>query len=242
MGSLVFSAARISSRTRPSVVSVAGAADFDFQNAGQILRAGENFVAGLFVRRQRFAGDGRFVERALAADDDAVRRNVVAGPDADDVADGELAGGDFLLAAVLRDAPRLRRREFDERLDGLARALGGAGFDDFAGEHEEGDDAGDLVIAGRERREHGDGDQLVDAQAADAQILDGGDDDGIDENERADARAGAGDDAALLKQPVHDEGVEDENDAGDGLPQMHDGMFVVVAAAAIRPVLVFVMA
>ena len=53
-------------------------------------------------------------------------------------------------------------------------------FDDFAGEHEKGDDAGGLVIAGRERREHGDGDQFVDAQAADAQILDGGDDDGID--------------------------------------------------------------
>ena len=38
------------------------------------------------------------------------------------------------------------------------------------------------------------------------------------------------------KQPVHDEGVEDENDAEDGLPQMHDGMFVVMAAT--RPVLV----
>ena len=40
------------------------------------------------------------------------------------------------------------------------------------------------------------------------------------------------------KQPVHDEGVEDEDDAQHGLPQMHDGMFVVVAAAALRPVLV----
>ena len=46
------------------------------------------------------------------------------------------------------------------------------------------------------------------------------------------------------KQPVHDEGVEDEDDAENGLPQMHDGMLVavVMAAAAIRPVLVFVMA
>ena len=50
--------------------------------------------------------------------------------------------------------------------------------------------------------------------------------------------------AALFKQPVHDEGVEDEDDARDGLPQMHDGVFVVVAAAALRSVrvLVFVMA
>ena len=36
------------------------------------------------------------------------------------------------------------------------------------------------------------------------------------------------------EQPVHDEGVEDEDDAEHGLPEMHDGMLVVVAAAAIR--------
>ena len=65
-----------------------------------------------------------------------------------------------------------------------------------------------------------------------AQILDGGDDDGIAEDDRADHGAGAGDGAALLKQPVHDEGVEDEDDAEDGLPQMHGRMFVVVAARA----------
>ena len=40
------------------------------------------------------------------------------------------------------------------------------------------------------------------------------------------------------KQPVHDEGVEDEDDAEDGLPEMDGGMFVVVAAAAIVVVLV----
>ena len=67
---------------------------------------------------------------------------------------------------------------------------------------------------------------------ADAQIFDGGDDDGINQDERADHGAGAGERAAGVKQPVHDEGVEDEDDAEDGLPEMHDGMFVVVAAAA----------
>ena len=162
----------------------------------------------------------------------------------------EFVRGNFLLAAVLFDAARAGGREFDERFDGLARALGGARFDEFAHEHQEGDEAGGLVArahvvaerAGREGEQHGDGDQLVDAQAADAQILDGGDDDGINQNDRADERAGAGDGAAGFKQPVHDEGVEDEDDAENGLPEMHDGMLVVVAAAAIRPVLVFVMA
>ena len=201
MGSLVFSAARISSRTRPERGVGAGAADLDLQHAGQVLRAGENLVARLFVHRQGFAGDGGLIEGALAADDDAVRRDVVAGTDADHVADGQFAGGDFLLAAVRFDAAGLGGREFDERFDGGARAFGGAGLDDFAGEHEKGDDAGDLVIAGRERRQHGDGDQFIDAQAADAQILDGGDDDGVAQNDRAEAGAGAGDGAALSKQP-----------------------------------------
>ena len=35
-----------------------------------------------------------------------------------------------------------------------------------------------------------------------------------------------------------DESIKDENDAENGLPEMHDGMFVVVAAAALRTVLV----
>ena len=76
----------------------AGAADLDLQHAGQVLRAGEHFVARLLVHGQRFAGDGGLVERALAADDHAVRRHVVAGADADHVADGQVLRGDFLLA------------------------------------------------------------------------------------------------------------------------------------------------
>jgi hypothetical protein len=113
-----------------------------------------------------FAGDGRLVERALAADNEAVRRDVVAGADADDVADGQLARGDFLLIAVLLMRRALVGVSLMSDSMELARALGGARFDEFAGEHEEGDDAGGLVIAGRERRQHGDGDQFVDAQAA----------------------------------------------------------------------------
>ena len=60
----------------------------------------QNFVASLFVHRQRFASDGRLIERALTIHDDAVRGDVVAGADADDVAHGELAGGNFFLGLV----------------------------------------------------------------------------------------------------------------------------------------------
>ena len=165
---------------------------------------------------------------------DAVRGHVVSGADADDVADDQFAGGHFFLAAVRFEAARPGGREFDERFNGQARALGGAGFNDFAGEHEKGNDAGDLVIARRERGEHGDGDQFIDAEAADAQILDGGDDDGVAQNNRAEAGAGAGHAAALSEQPIHHVGVDDEHNPHDGLPQMHHRMFVVVAGLRLR--------
>ena len=92
----------ISSRTRPSVVSSTGPADFDFQHAGKVLGSGKNFVARLFVRRQRFAGDRRLIKRSLAGDDDTVRRHVVTGTDADESPTLQFAGGDFLLVAVFR--------------------------------------------------------------------------------------------------------------------------------------------
>ena len=57
----------------------AGAADFDFQNAGQILRAGKNFVARIFFSGQRFAGDCGLIERAFAFYNCSIRRHVVAG-------------------------------------------------------------------------------------------------------------------------------------------------------------------
>ncbi len=77
---------------------LARAGDADLDGAGEILRAGKHFVAGFFVHGKRFAGDGGLVERALSVNDGAVGGHVVARADADDVPDGELAGGDFLLA------------------------------------------------------------------------------------------------------------------------------------------------
>ncbi len=82
----------------------ARAAHFDFENAGQVLRAGENVVAGFLVHRQRFAGDVRLIETALARDDHAVRRHVVAGANANHVADGEVLHRDFLLRAAAQAA------------------------------------------------------------------------------------------------------------------------------------------
>ena len=60
----------------------------------------------------------------------------------------------------------------------------------------------------------------------------GRDHDGIAQNDRANESAGAGQRGAGFKQPVHDIGVEDKNHAQDRLPEMHDRMRMVVAAAA----------
>ncbi len=45
----------------------------------------------------------------------------------------------------------------------------------------------------------------------------------------------------LSKQPVHDEGVEDEDDADERLPQPHGRVLVVMAAAAFGIVIMMVM-
>jgi hypothetical protein len=66
---------------------LAGAGDFDFEHAGEVLGAGEDFVADLLVHGEGFAGDVGLVEGGLAGLDQAVGGDVVAGADADDVAD-----------------------------------------------------------------------------------------------------------------------------------------------------------
>ena len=115
------------------------------------MRSGENFVAGFFVGGQGFAGDGRLVERTLAVQNNSVGSNIVAGANSDCVADGQFARGDFLFAAVRFYPARFRRSQFNQRFNRVARALGRARLDDFAGEHEKRDDARRGVIAGRER-------------------------------------------------------------------------------------------
>ena len=107
-------------------------ADFDLQNAGEILRSGKNFVARFFVHGQRFAGDSGLVEGTLSIHNQTVGRDVVAGTNSDDVADGKLTGRNFFLATVFQNAARFGRREFDERFNRITRAFSRVrSFDDF---------------------------------------------------------------------------------------------------------------
>ena len=75
------------------------------------------------------------------------------------------------------------------------------------------------------------------------QVLDSRNNDRVAEQDCPDERAGAGHGVGGIKGPVHYKGIQDEHDAQQSLPQMDGRMFVVMAAtAAIRPVLVVVLA
>ncbi len=141
-GNLVFSAARIRSRTRPSVVSSPAHGHANLEHAGQVLGSSEDLVARALVHRQRLAGDGGLVEWTLGPRPRcAVGGHVVSRPHADDVVHPEIFDLHFLLLAGGQEAAGLGRSELDQRLDRRPGAGGGAGLDDLTQEHEERDDA-----------------------------------------------------------------------------------------------------
>ena len=131
------------------------------------------------------------------------------------------------------DSPGFGGRELYQGLNRSARAFSGPRFDDLAHQHEKGDDAGGLVIAGRKRSQHRNRHQFIDAHHAVAKVTDRGQYDGIAENDRADQSAGAGDGMALLEEPIHDESIDDKNDADHRLPQADGGVLVPARAARI---------
>ena len=102
--------------------------------------------------------------------------------------------------------------------------------DEFAQHHEERDDASGLVIARRKRREHGDGDEFIDAESAELQILDRRHDDGETQNNRANHCACSRHDVRRLKHPIHDEGVDDEDQAEQHPTETDVAVRVVVPA------------
>ena len=65
---------------------LASPADADFQDTGQILRARKYIIAWFLVHRQGLTCDIGLVERALARDNQTIRRHVITGTDADHIA------------------------------------------------------------------------------------------------------------------------------------------------------------
>ena len=139
---------------------VAGFGDANAQEAVAVESAGEDFVADLFIARQRFAGDGAFVDGRCALIDDAVGRDAFAGADYDDVVGNERGGVDFFLASIAQDAGAARDL-LDEFADGGGGASGGVGFEPFADEHDEHGFGGGQVFADREGGDDGDAEREV---------------------------------------------------------------------------------
>ena len=83
-------------------LAVVGCGGQGFENLQAV--AGENIVARFLVYGQRFTGDIGLVERALAAQDRAVGRHVIAGADSDSVSHGQVLGRDFLFSASFEPA------------------------------------------------------------------------------------------------------------------------------------------
>ena len=67
-------------------------------------RSADDAVAGPFRDRERFARDHRFVDGCFAVDDLAVGRYLFVGPDAEPVADVNVAERYRFLGAVVADA------------------------------------------------------------------------------------------------------------------------------------------
>ena len=115
------------------------------KRAGLVHRAADHRVADALLDRHRLAGEHRFVDRARAFGDLAVDGNLLARPDAQDVADLHLVERDFVVHAVADDAGR-RRRERQEFADRGAGAAAGTQFQHLAQQHQRRDHRGRLEV------------------------------------------------------------------------------------------------
>ena len=110
---------------------------------------------------QRLARDRRLVDVALAGGDPAVERNLLAGPDDDDVADGDAVHRHAAERAG-RGVPheRLGGRQIHQRADGAARALHRARLEQLRQREQEDDGRPFAPLA--EHHRAGDGDEHED--------------------------------------------------------------------------------
>ncbi len=96
--------------------------DAHIERATAVDGAREHGVSRELLHRQRLAGNRRLIDRALAGDDDAVERNLLAGADDEDHAHGDALDIDSAIAGRVADE-RVGRREIEQRAHGVARAF-----------------------------------------------------------------------------------------------------------------------
>ena len=108
--------------------------------AGLIEGTRDHLGAGLLRHRHRFSGHQRFIERGAAFEDHTVDRHLLAGADAQFVADGQAVDLDLMVGAVLVDAPRGLGRQLQERLDCAGCRLAGAKLENLSEQYQHGND------------------------------------------------------------------------------------------------------
>ena len=125
------------------------------ERAGRVLGRPDDLVARPDRDRDRLAGQHRRIDRRRRLDDDAVDRDAVAGPDAQEVADRDGLERDLVVGPVADD-PRRRRAEPDQPVDRAGRASLGSRLEPPSEQDEADDDrrrveVGDRLDAGRLR-------------------------------------------------------------------------------------------
>ncbi len=118
------------------------------KTARLVQRARDHARTLLLGDGQGFAGHQGFVECGTAFEDLAVDRNLLARPHAQFVAGREGIDLDFVVVAVVVDAPRGLRRQPQQRLDRARGRLACAQLQHLSKQHENGDDSGGLEIDG----------------------------------------------------------------------------------------------
>ena len=139
---------------------VPGIGHADMQQAVAVDRAREHLVVPRLIARHGLARDGALVHGRFALDDDAIRRNALAGAHDDDVIRQEVFYVDFDLGTVLQ-YPRVMRELVDEPVDRALRSPGGPGLQALAEQHDEHRFGGGEVLADSQRRERRDDDREI---------------------------------------------------------------------------------
>ena len=148
------------------------------QRARAVEGAADHLVAGRLGDGHGFAGDHGFVDEPLALEHQGIHRHLLAGAEAQAVADDDRFQRHVGFRSVGADAARLLRRQIEQRADGAAGARAGAEFQHLAEQHQHDDhgggfeiDADGAVMAAHRRREQagrGGGGQAVEKGRAGA--------------------------------------------------------------------------
>src|ERR1700727_3655082 len=116
--------------------------------AALVQRAAEDFIARALADWHRFSGQHGLIDRASPLDELAVHRDLLARPDAQDVAGFDRVERDLFVRLVRADKSRSLWREIDERADRAARLFARSQLQHLPEQDKSRDDRGRFEIDG----------------------------------------------------------------------------------------------